>query len=86
MVFSHWNGPVCTASTPVGLPDASRLIELLVVALRDLAGSATDFTPGTTPEWRRRIDSLVRRLRPATAEILRLLPERRDPGSAENSR
>ena len=40
VVFSHWNGPVCAASTPVQLTDASRLVELLVGALRDAATAA----------------------------------------------
>jgi hypothetical protein len=37
IVFSHWSGSVCTASTPVRLAEASRVIELLVGALPDLA-------------------------------------------------
>ncbi len=41
VVFSHWTGPVCTASTPVHLADASRVIELLVGALRTSAGDST---------------------------------------------
>ena len=42
VVFSHWNGPVCAASTPVELADASRLVELLVGALRDAASHRED--------------------------------------------
>jgi hypothetical protein len=37
VVFSHWNGPVCGASTSVELSEASRLVELLIGALRDAA-------------------------------------------------
>ena len=37
VVFSHWNGQVCAASTPVELADASQLVELLVGALREAA-------------------------------------------------
>jgi hypothetical protein len=37
IVFSHWNGTLCTASTPLRLTDATRLIDLLVGALRDVA-------------------------------------------------
>jgi hypothetical protein len=40
VVFSHWNGPVCAASTPVELGDAARLVELLVGALRQARGDA----------------------------------------------
>lgn len=52
VVFSHWNGAVCTASTPVDLADASRLVELLVGGLRDqTAGSPAD--PSIVPLPRR---------------------------------
>ena len=44
VVFSHWNGPVCAASTPVELTDASRLVELLVGALRVAATPGADET------------------------------------------
>jgi hypothetical protein len=44
VVFSHWNGSVCAASTPVDLADASRLVELLVDALRHQADGATGET------------------------------------------
>jgi hypothetical protein len=37
VVFSFWNGPVCAASTPVELSDASRLVDLLVHARRETA-------------------------------------------------
>lgn len=33
LVVSHWAGPVCTASTPVALADASSLIDLLFASL-----------------------------------------------------
>ncbi len=45
VVFSFWNGPVCTASTPVDVTDASRLVDLLVAALRQ---AAEDREPDTT--------------------------------------
>jgi hypothetical protein len=40
VVFSHWTGSICTASTPVSLAEASRVIELLVGALRGLVNEA----------------------------------------------
>jgi hypothetical protein len=43
LVFSHWTGSVCTASTPVRLQDAAKVIDLLVGALTDQAAS-----PATT--------------------------------------
>jgi len=30
IVFSHWNGEVCLASTPVALTDSTKLIDLMV--------------------------------------------------------
>lgn len=44
VVFSHWNGPVCAASTPVELDDASHLVELLVGALREAASTHAEET------------------------------------------
>ena len=44
VVFSHWNGPVCAASTPVELDEASRLVELLVGALREAASANAEDT------------------------------------------
>lgn len=43
-VFSHWNGPVCAASTPVRLSDASRLLELLSAALAQAGAGRADDT------------------------------------------
>lgn len=37
VVFSHWNGSVCVASTPVDVADLSDLVGLLMVALRQSA-------------------------------------------------
>ena len=37
VVFSHWHGDVCVASTPVSLAEAAKLIELLARA----SGQAT---------------------------------------------
>ena len=34
VVFSHWNGAVCAASTPVDAADIPELVDLLVAALR----------------------------------------------------
>jgi hypothetical protein len=41
LVFSHWLGAVCTASTPVRLAEATKLIEFLTGALRDLVDRGT---------------------------------------------
>ncbi|MDA8044653.1 MAG: hypothetical protein M0Z30_05360 [Actinomycetota bacterium] len=56
VVFSFWNGPVCAASTPVDLADASRLVDLLVGALRQTAEGREPETmvmrlPRRSPVW-----------------------------------
>ena len=51
VVFSHWVGSVCIASTPVSLPDASRVIDLLVGALRGVVSAPR--RPNVTPSLRR---------------------------------
>jgi hypothetical protein len=50
VVFSHWTGSVCTASTPVSLSEASRLIDLLVGALRDAVSSPRESEMNTSGE------------------------------------
>src|SRR5580698_8628806 len=73
LVFSHWNGPVCTASTPVTLPEASKIIALVVSALRDVAEtSAVRLSEATSAQPGGRIDRLLRRVRPHLATIARL--------------
>lgn len=82
IVFSHWNGEVCMASTPVALTDCTELIELQVrslsqVADRRLAPIATPKSPGTMG----RLRSL---LRPKMAEVIdataRFLPKGKNDG------
>ena len=41
VVFSHWNGAVCAASTPIALADVSGLVDLLVGALHQSAPRLT---------------------------------------------
>lgn len=71
IVFSHWAGAVCTASTPVKLPEASKVIEFLVGAFRDVAESATatKAAPETVPGL---VDRLTKRFRPQLASVRRL--------------
>jgi hypothetical protein len=45
IVLSHWQDDVCLASTPVSLQDATKLIGLIVGALKDAAASS-----GAVPE------------------------------------
>ena len=87
IVFSHWRGDVCVASTPISLNDASRLIGLVVGALKDAAAY-----PATT-QAQRPADAAIaapgvlgflrRRLRPQIAQVVRLPERRREAGSKE---
>lgn len=70
VVFSHWSGAVCTASTPVSLPEASKLVELLVGALRDAAAAATG--AGQSPNRGGPLGRLLGRLRPTRGTVLPL--------------
>ena len=69
VVFSHWVGEVCTASTPVALTGATEVINLLVRALGEAASR-----PAATPPSRRVVPSglqrLRDRLRPRLAEVI----------------
>lgn len=79
IVFSHWAGSVCTASTPVRLPDASKVIDLLVGALRD-AAERSPAVEVASDRRASRFDRLLRRFGPTLAVIHRLpeeLPTRR---------
>ena len=68
IVFSHWNGEVCMASTPVALTDCVELIELQVRSLsqlaeRRLAPAVPPIPPGT-------MDRLRSLLRPKLADVV----------------
>ena len=70
VVFSHWAGDVCTASTPVALRDATEVVNVLVRALAEAASR-----PVATTLAVRRLgsNSLLRlrdRLRPRLAEVV----------------
>ena len=69
IVFSHWSGEVCVASTPVALTDCTELVELQVrslseVASRQFAPASAPPPPGTT------MDRLRAVLRPKVAEVI----------------
>ena len=72
LVFSHWTGTVCTASTPVKLPEASKIVDLVVSSLRDVAEAVP--TP-VAPSGPRLLDRLLKRARPPLAAVFRL-PQR----------
>ena len=44
VVFSHWHGAVCAASSAVPLSEAERLGELLSLAMRQTAGTRDEDT------------------------------------------
>jgi hypothetical protein len=78
-VFSHWTGTVCTASTPVKLPEASKIVDLVVSSLRDVAETVS---APVAPSGPRLLDRLLKRARPHLGAVLRL-PQRlaaREPG------
>jgi hypothetical protein len=83
IVFSHWNGEVCMASTPVALTDCTELIELQVRALSRVASqrAAPTAPPTHSP---RTIDRLRTLLRPRMAEVIdataRFLPKSKSDG------
>ena len=82
IVFSHWNGEVCMASTPVALTDCVELIELQVRSLSHLADRG--LAPATAPQPPGTMDRLRTLLRPKLAEVVdataRFLPHGRSDG------
>ena len=86
VVFSHWSGTVCTASTPVKLFEASKVIDLLVAALAELAKVTSEASAQAERPTRWMggplAQRLLRRLRPAGGTVLRMASAaRRDPAS-----
>ncbi len=68
IVFSHWNGEVCMASTPVALTDSTKLIDLMVRSLSEVAERR--LPPVEPPRPRTFIERLRDRLRPRLAEVI----------------
>jgi hypothetical protein len=68
IVFSHWNGEVCMASTPVALTDCTELIELQVHALSQVADR--HLAPITAPKPPTTVDRLRNLLRPKMADVI----------------
>jgi hypothetical protein len=68
IVFSHWNGEVCMASTPVGLTESTKLIDLMVRSLSAVAGRR--LPPAEPPRPQGVIERLKMRLRPRLAEVI----------------
>jgi hypothetical protein len=68
IVFSHWNGEVCMASTPVALTDCTKLIDLMVRSLSAVA--ERHLPPVEPPSPRSFIERIKDRLRPRLAEVI----------------
>ena len=90
IVFSHWNGEVCVASTPVALTDTAKLIDLMVRGLTEAADRR--LSPPVPPALSKRIGTIERlrnRLRPTLADVIdattRFLPSGRSDGQQGRS-
>ncbi len=70
MVFSHWNGEVCMASTPVALTDCAELIELQVRSLSQVAHRRLTPTPKPAPQQLGTMDRLRAIIRPKVADVI----------------
>jgi hypothetical protein len=86
IVFSHWNGEVCMASTPVALTDCAELVELQVRSLSQVA--SRQLAPAWAPPPPRSTrDRLRTMLRPKVAEVIdataRFLPSGRSGDRAK---
>jgi hypothetical protein len=87
IVLSHWRDDICVATTGVSLQDATRLIGLIVGALKESAS-----VPVIVPTPERAVTKLLtrfrRRWRPQLAEIVRLsdrIRPARTPGQGRNA-
>jgi len=84
IVFSHWNGEVCMASTPVALTDCAGLIELQVRSLASVADRRLAPASAPTPKPPVRRQRLRTLLRPKLADVIdataRFLPNGRSDG------
>ncbi len=72
VVFSHWDGEVCMASTPVALSDSTKIIDLLVRALAEVAADRQPGAapPAAPPQPRSARDRRRHRLRPKLADVI----------------
>jgi hypothetical protein len=68
VVFSHWDGEVCMASTPVALTDSATLIDLMVRALSQVAERR--LPPVAPPMPQSVFERLRNCLRPKLADVI----------------
>jgi hypothetical protein len=86
IVVSHWRDDVCIASTPVLLEDATKLIGLIVAALKESATSPTAVPgSGLSTQPRGVLGRLRERFRPQFAPVVALHDRLRHERSASKS-
>ena len=71
VVYSHWQDDICLASTPVSLEEASKLIGLIVGALKEAALKPVE-APPATPTPGGFLNRLRERFQPQSAQVLKL--------------
>jgi hypothetical protein len=86
LVLSHWDSDICLASTPISLADGSRLIGLVVGALREVATEheRTGADDQSTASAVIRLSGWIRRtLRPRFADVVDLAQRTRQSAPAD---
>ncbi len=78
LVFSHWDGSLCRASTPVRLGDAAKVVELVVLGLREVLERQPDrsATEAKQGGW---LSRLRRAAQPSLASVTALGRSRYQP-------
>lgn len=71
VVFSHWQGDVCVSSTAVALDEASKLVGLIVGALKETALRPIEAAKPTSSNGGVLL-RLRERLRPQVAQVVKL--------------
>jgi hypothetical protein len=86
LVLSHWRDAICVASTPVTLEDATRLVGLVVGALKEKAILAAGAPNAEAKTGTNLLTRLRQRFRPPLAHIVRLPEHGRAPGAGSEDR
>lgn len=85
VVFSHWHDDVCVSSTPVSLEDATKLIALMVRALKEAALRPMEIaSPAVAPG--RLLERLRQQFRPRLAQVVKLHDRIRQDRSMKSRR
>ena len=78
LVFSHWDGSLCRASTPVRLGDAAKVVELVVRGLREALERQPDRS-ATAPEQEGWLSRMRRIAKPSLAKVTMLRKPQHQP-------